>query len=95
MNTIEINTEIYRQLDYLANDRTYLEKALDMLRGLSRIKSASLARVREYTELLESLSDFQDYEQGWDGEDAAPLDKGVIRNFKDFLQKSEDRDLKG
>lgn len=95
MNTIELNAEIYRQLGYLADDRSYLEKALEMLRGLTRIKSAAMARGREYTELLESLSDFQDYEQGWDGEDAAPLDKVVVRNFKDVLQKSEDRDLRG
>ena len=31
--------------------------------------------------MLESLSDFQDYERGWDGEDALPLDKKVVRNF--------------
>ena len=95
MNTIELNAEIYRQIGYLADDKSYLEKALEMLRGLTRIKSTAKARGREYTELLESLSDFQDYEQGWDGEDAAPLDKTVIRNFKDVLQKSCDSDLRG
>lgn len=95
MNTIELNAEIYRQLGYLADDRSYLEKALEMLRGLTRIKSIAQARGSVYTELLESLSDFQDYEQGWDGEDAAPLDKTVVRNFKLVLQKSNDSDLKG
>lgn len=95
MNTFELNTEIYRQLGYLSDDRSYLEKALEMLRGLTRIKSTAQARGREYTELLESLSDFQDYEQGWDGEDALPLDKNVIRNFKKVLQSSEDKFLKG
>ncbi|MBQ9357447.1 MAG: hypothetical protein IJT98_09195 [Prevotella sp.] len=95
MNTIELNAEIYRQLGYLSDDRTYLEKALEMLRGLTRIKSTAEARGSAYTEMLESLSDFQDYEQGWDGEDAAPLYKTVIRNFKEVLQQSNDSDLKG
>ena len=95
MNTIELNVEIYRQLGYLSDDRSYLEKALELLWGLTRIKSTAQARGREYTELLESLSDFQDYEQGWDGEDALPLDKVVIKNFKEVLQNSEDRYLKG
>jgi hypothetical protein len=95
MNTIELNAEIYRQLGYLSDDKSYLEKALEMLRGLTQIKSIAQVRSREYTEMLERLSDFQDYEQGWDGEDAAPLDKTVIRNFKDVLKQSEDKDLKG
>ena len=95
MTTIELNAEIYRQIGYLSDDRSYLEKALEMLRGLTRIKSTAQARGREYTELLESLSDFQDYEQGWDGEDALPLDKTVVRNFKKVLQGSEDCNLKG
>ena len=95
MNTIDLNAEIYRQIGYLSDDRSYLKKAHEMLRGLSRIKTAAQARGREYVELLESLSDFQKYEQGWDGEDAAPLDKTVVRNFKDILQMSEDRDLRG
>lgn len=95
MNTVELNTEIFRQIGYLSDDRSYLEKALEMLRGLTRIKSTAQARGREYTELLECLSDFQDYEQGWDGENALPLDKAVVRNFKEVLQRSEDRYLKG
>lgn len=95
MTTMELNAEIHRQIGYLSDDRSYLEKALEMLRGLTRIKSTALAHGKEYTELLESLSDFQDYERGWDGADALPLDKTVVRNFKEVLQKSEDRYLKG
>jgi hypothetical protein len=63
--------------------------------NVMRIKSTAMAHGKEYTELLESLSDFQDYEQGWDGEDALPLDKTVVRNFKEVLQHSEDSYLKG
>lgn len=95
MTAIELNKEIYRQIGYLADDRSYLEKALEMLQGLTRIKSTAEARGSAYTQLLESLSDFQDYEQGWDGEDASPLDKTVVRNFKEVLQKSLDSDLRG
>jgi len=95
MNTIELNAEIYRQIACLADDQSYLEKALEMLRGLTRMKAIAQARGSVYTEMLESLSDFQDYEQGWDGEDAAPLDKTVVRNFKEVLQRSSDSDLKG
>ena len=95
LNTTELNKEIYRQIGYLSDERDYLEKALQLLRGLTLLKSASQARSKEYTQLLESLSDFQDYERGWDGEDALPLDKTVIRNFKNVLRKSDDRYLRG
>ena len=35
LNAIELNKEIYRQIGYLSDDRVYLEKALEMLRGLT------------------------------------------------------------
>lgn len=95
MTTIELNAEIYRQIGYLSDDRSYLEKALELLQGLTRIKSVAKARSRKYTELLESLSDFQSYEQGWDGENALPLDKNVVINFKSILQECDDSYLKG
>lgn len=95
LNTIELNKEIYRQIGYLSDDRTYLEKALEMLRGLTLVKAAAEERSSDYVHLLESLSDFQDYEQGWDGEDALPIDKVVIKNFKSVLKKSDDRYLRG
>lgn len=95
LNATQLNREIYRQIGYLSDDRDYLEKALEMLRGLTQVKSTAQARSGDYTQLLESLSDFQDYEQGWDGEDAQPLDKTVVRNFKNVLRKSDDRYLRG
>ena len=95
LNTVELNKEIYRQIGYLSDDRVYLEKVLEMLRGLTLVKATAQGRSRDYTQLLESLSDFQDYEQGWDGEDALPLDKTVVRNFKNVLKKSNDRYLRG
>ncbi len=95
MTTIELNTEIYRLIGCLSDDRSYLEKAVEMLRGLTLVKATAQGRSRDYTQLLESLSDFQDYEKGWDGEDAQPIDKAVIRHFKDVLKKSDDRYLRG
>lgn len=35
MTTIDINAEIYRNLGYLADSETYLQKALDFLKKLS------------------------------------------------------------
>jgi hypothetical protein len=40
--------------------------------------------------MLERLSDFQEYEKGWDGDDALPLSRQVVKNFKAVLQKSRD-----
>lgn len=48
-----------------------------------------------YMELLERLSDFQEYKKGWDGEDALPLNGQVVKNFKKVLQFSHDADLNG
>jgi hypothetical protein len=45
--------------------------------------------------MLERLSDFQEYERGWDGDDALPLNRDVVKNFKSLLQKSKDIDLQG
>ena len=45
--------------------------------------------------MLERLSDYQEYEKGWDGDDALPLSKQVVKNFKAMLQKSQDSELQG
>jgi len=37
LNSIELNKEIYRQIAYLSDDKAYLEKALEMLRGLTLV----------------------------------------------------------
>ena len=46
-------------------------------------------------ELLERLSDFQEYKKGWDGEDALPLNSQVVKNFKKVLKSSRESDLSG
>lgn len=46
-------------------------------------------------EMLRRLSDFQEYEQGWDDADARPLNKGVVKNFKKVLELSSDSNLSG
>ena len=45
--------------------------------------------------MLEQLSDFQEYEEGWDGAEARPLGRKVVKNFKAFLAKASDESLQG
>lgn len=40
MTTMQINTEIYRNLGYLADSYSYLHKALYFLKKLSRLKAS-------------------------------------------------------
>lgn len=45
--------------------------------------------------MLERLSDYQEYVKGWDGDDALPLSRQVVKNFKAVLQKSRESELQG
>jgi hypothetical protein len=45
-------------------------------------------------QLLRELS-YKEYEKGWDGDDALPLSRQVVKNFKAVLQKSRDSELEG
>ena len=49
----------------------------------------------DYQEMIKRLSDFQEYEQGWDGNDAMPLSADVVKNFKLVLEESTDDMLAG
>ncbi len=95
MTAIELNAQLLRQISYIAGDETYLRKTLDYVNKLLRSRSASVTRGSAYTELLERLSDYQEYQLGWDGDDALPLDAHVVKNFKRLLQKSQDQELTG
>ena len=91
MTTTELNAELYRQLSYIAHDEGFLQKTLDFVKGLTKSKNASGTKGIVYTRMLERLSDYQEYQKGWDGEDAAPLNTIVVRNFKKvLLQVKED-----
>jgi hypothetical protein len=93
MTTVELNAQLLQQLGYIVNNESYLQKTLDFINKLIMSSDVVTPRGQVYTELLERLSDFQEYERGWDGEDALPLDRRVIKNFKSVLQKSHDSDL--
>lgn len=89
----ELNAQLFLQLSNIADNESYLQKTLDFIIGLAKSGNRSSARGRVYTELLERLSDFQEYEAGWDGDDALPLNHLVVKNFKSLLQESNDSDL--
>jgi len=95
MTLIEMNTQLLQQLSYIADNESYLQKTLDFVNNLTKSKSVNVSHGALYTELLERLSDFQEYEKGWDGDEALPLDRSVVKNFKRLLQKSTDSDLQG
>ena len=56
---------------------------------------AQRPRSKNYQELLRRLSDFQEYEEGWDDADALPLNRCVVKNFKKVLEQSSDSILEG
>ena len=95
MTTIELNAQLLQQLSYIADNENYLQRTLDFISKLVKSQSVAIPRSLVYTEMLERLSDFQEYERGWDGDDALPLNRDVVKNFKSLLQKSKDIDLQG
>lgn len=95
MTAIELNAQLLRQISYIANNENYLQKTLDFVTKLAKSKPSSAVRGAAYLEMIERLSDYQEYEKGWDGEDALPLDKQVVKNFKKVLQKCADSNLAG
>ena len=81
----ELNAQLFLQLSNIADNESYLQKTLDFIIGLAKSENRTNARGRAYTELLERLSDFQEYEAGWDGDNALPLNHLVVKNFKNIL----------
>ena len=95
MTVIELNAQLLRQISYIADNEGYLQKTLDFINRLIKSKPVIAAKGVAYTEMLERLSDFQEYKKGWDGDDALPLNGQVVRNFKKVLQSSHEGDLDG
>ena len=91
----DLNAQLFLQLSNIADNESYLQKTLDFIIGLAKSENRTNARGRAYTELLERLSDFQEYEAGWDGDNALPLNHLAVKNFKSLLQESDDSDLIG
>ena len=95
MTAIELNAQLLREISYIADNESYLQKTLDFITKLTKSKGSTAVRGITYTEMLERLSDFQEYQKGWDGDDALPISRQVVKNFKKVLQKSRERDLQG
>ena len=95
MNTINISAEVLRELGGIADNENYMAKVLEFIKGLTQHTQTALVRGAVYTSLLEQLSDFQEYGQGWDGASALPLNRTVVKNFKAILQRGKDNELSG
>ena len=82
------------RLGQIAKNSSYLERTVDFLRNLTK-ESVAQPRSQKYQEMLRRLSDFQEYEEGWDDADALPLNRSVVKNFKEVLEQSTDNVLEG
>ena len=94
MTAIEMNAELFMRLSQISQNANYVEKTLDFLRHLTR-DYAVQSRGLPYQNMLRRLSDFQEYERGWDDGDARPLNRNVVKNFKSVLEQSTDSLLAG
>ena len=95
MTAIELNSQLLRELSYISDNESYLQKTLDFIKKLTKSNGVANVKGPVYTEMLERLSDYQEFERGWDGDDALPLNKQVVKNFKNLLQKCRESELKG
>lgn len=96
MTAIEMNSELFLQLSQIAGNESYIERTLNFLRALTReANTTAPTRGLAYQTLLKRLSDFQEYEQGWDGDNARPIHRNVVKNFKQVLEHCSDSLLTG
>jgi hypothetical protein len=92
--TVSVSAELLRELGYIADNESYMVKTIAFIKSLTHRQQAEEKGVA-YMTLLEQLSDFQEYQNGWDGSEALPLNAKVVRNFKSVLQKCNERGLTG
>ena len=95
MTAVELNAQLLREISYIADNESYLQKTLDFIKKLTKSKPSTVVRGQAYMTMLERLSDYQEYKKGWDGDDALPISSLVVKNFKRVLQQSVDSDLQG
>ncbi len=100
MNTtaVHIDTQLYNNAaEYARRQNTSVDKMLEgyIIALQTMPEDSSKPRSLIYQELMSRLSDFQEYEQGWDGDDARPLNLQAVRNFKTVLRNASDRVLQG
>ncbi len=97
MNTASVSSEIFYQLSLVADDQSCLDKILAYLKSITSATRTAFVSTypSKQLELLNKLSDLQEYEQGWDGENAVPLEKKTVKNFKSVLRSASDNLLNG
>lgn len=82
-----VGSQLFLALGGIANNETYMQKTLDFVKNIGSQHSSA------YTRLLEKLSDYQEYEQDWDGDGALPLNAVVAKNFKSVLRHCNDESI--
>ena len=96
MTTVEMNAELLMQLSHIAGNESYMKQTLEFLRTLTgTARHEAQSRGLPYQQMLRRLSDFQEYERGWDDADALPLSRDVVKNFKELLEQTTDSQLEG
>ena len=93
-SNVSVSAELLRELGYIADNESYMAKTIAFIKSLTQRQQTEVKGVA-YMGLLEQLSDFQEYEKGWDGAEALPLNAKVVRNFKSALQKCSEKGLTG
>lgn len=94
-------TSIHTDLKQLNEDSlravSQYVRVLIMHSGNNATSAESDTQTRGFTyqNMLKRLSDFQEFEQGWDGEDARPLSHAAVKNFKEVLNACSDTQLTG
>lgn len=92
--TVSVSAELLRELGYIADNENYMAKTIAFIKSLTQRQQTEVKGMA-YMGLLEQLSDFQEYEKGWDGAEALPLNAKVVRNFKSALQRCSEKGLTG
>ena len=92
--TINVSAQLLRELGYIADNENYMAKTVAFIKSLTH-EHLEEEKGIAYMALLEQLSDFQEYQKGWDGDEALPLHTKVVRNFKSVLQKCNEKALTG
>jgi hypothetical protein len=54
MTAIELNAQLLRQISYIADYESYLQKTLDFITKLTKSSSSTVAKGQVYLEMLEA-----------------------------------------
>ncbi len=92
--TVSVGPDLLRELSYIADNEGYMAKTIAFIKSLYK-DNQSVGKGHIYMSLLEQLSDFQEYQKGWDGAEALPLNARVVRNFKSVIKKCSESNLAG